>query len=402
VEPVRSRLVWGAAALLAACANTAGRAEGPRARPRATEGELQVFVEGPCPKLSVEAAGDRRFLVYGDHGRVLAGWMPGDRVASAESIAELRGGRVFRRPSLLAGLPRDARGWVNGELTVGGTAADPWLVRTTVRYSLVHRGPLFERSPEGYRSSGERWEPSDEPVSVPKAARSLPMEFPHRELCSEELDFVPITWASTPEGGLVIAGRCDDDKAPNYTVTTLVAAIGSPGAQRWRATLLPGAERLSGIVNVSLAAASEKEIYATAWEPFREPAERQAYLVRFDGKTWQPIETGLRGGLLGVACDGRGGLWVTNGEALHRRHDSGFERVALPPLRFAAPDTRLHLHRVRAFDGELWVEGSYTLRRSDQRGVENASVLFGTRRADAPLFCDAKEEADLALYEAQP
>ncbi len=139
-----------AATLTLSCGAAPQVAQAPEAT-RAPPGDLQVFAEGPCPKLSIEAAGERRFLVYGDHGRVLAGWLPGDRVATAETLAELRGGRAHRRPSLLRGLPTDARGYVEGELRLGGSAEDPWLLRTTVRYSLVKRGPLFEREPSGYR-----------------------------------------------------------------------------------------------------------------------------------------------------------------------------------------------------------------------------------------------------------
>lgn len=385
------------ALLASACASD------PRRAPKAAGtpvSELHVFAEGPCPKLSVQAAGARRFLVYGDHGRVLAGWLPGDRLASAESVAELRGGRAFRRSSLLAGLPTDARGWVQGELALGGSAEEPWLVRTTVRYSLVKRGPLFERTPSGYVfDSG--WRPTEEPVTVPKAARGLP-GLPERELCGEELGFVPLTWTATPGGGLVVAGRCDDDAAPNYTVTTLVAAVGAPGATRWRATLLPGGETLSGIVNLSLAAVSEKEIYATAYEPFEEPSERVAYLARFDGKDWTRVEPKIADGLMSVASDGAGTLWLAGGRALYRWSRDGAEKVPLPALRFAARAGPVHVHTVRWLDGELWVEGSYQVRLPGQRGSHWASVLASSRRPHVVLFCNAHENVETALVEASP
>jgi len=384
--------------LASACAS--GNSRAPDAPKAASSSELFVFAEGPCPKLSVQAAGARRFLVYGDHGRFLAGWLPGDRLATAESLVELRGGRAFRRASLLEGLPSDARGYVQGELELGGPAEEPWLVRTTVRYSLVKRGPLFERAPAGYRFE-RGWRPTDEPVTVPKSARDLP-ELPHRELCSEELAFVPLTWTATPEGGLVVAGRCDDEKPANYGVTNLVVAHGAPGAKRWRATLLPGGETLSGIVNLSLAAASEREIYATAYEPFKEPSERRAYLARFDGKSWTRDERPLADGLMSVATDGNGTVWLAGGRSLYRATSDALGKVSLPPLQRSAGAGPVHVHTVRFLGGELWVEASYQVKLPGQRGSHWASVLYGTRRPEVPLYCDARENADVALFEVEP
>ncbi|MBI3201602.1 MAG: hypothetical protein HYZ29_08670 [Myxococcales bacterium] len=395
----RSLLGTGFAALLAgACAP--GKSRAPEAPSAAAPSELFVFAEGPCPKLSVQAAGTRRFLVYGDHGRVLAGWLPGDRLATAESLVELRGGRAFRRASLLDGLPTDARGYVQGELELGGTAEEPWLVRTTVRYSVVKRGPLFERTPVGYRFE-RGWRPTDEPVTIPRSARDLP-EFPDRELCSEDLAFVPLTWTATPEGGLVVAGRCDDEGPANYGVTNLVVAHGAPGAKRWRATLVPGGETLSGIVNLSLAAASEREIYVTAYEPFKEPSERKAYVARFDGKTWARDERPISDGLMSVATDGKGTVWLAGGRALYRSTGEVLEKVSLPQVERAARAGPVHVHTVHYLGGELWVEASYQVKLPGQRGSHWASALFSTRRPDRPLYCDARENADAALHEAEP
>ncbi len=371
----------------------------PEAPPASTSA-LHVFAEGPCPKLSVEAAGARRFLVYGDHGRVLAGWMPGDRLATAESLAELRGGRVFRRPSLLEGLPRDARGYVPGELRLGGSAEEPWLVRTTVRYSLVKRGPLFERDPTGYRFD-RGWKPTDEPVTVPAAARELP-ELPVGEMCGPELGFVPLAWTATPAGGLVVAGRCDDDKPANYTVTTLLVAHGAPHAKSWRVTLLPSGEVLGGIVNLSVYAAGDDDVYVSAYEPFEEPERRKTYLARFDGNEWHEIGAGLRGGIMSVTGDGRGTLWLAAGNALYRRTDREVEAVRLPALRFAPQNTPLHVHAVRYLDGELWVEASYLVHFPGERGSHWASALLGSRRPDVPIYCDVREDAENALAEAAP
>lgn len=394
---MKNAVLLSSLVLATGCA--AGGAErAPLRAATSTPSELFVFAEGPCPKLSIEAAGTRRFLVYGDHGRVLAGWLPGDRLATTETIAELRGGLAYRRPSLLRGLPLDARGYVPGELRLGGSAEEPWLVRTTARYSLVRRGPLFERSSSGYRFD-RGWQPTDEPVTIPAAARGLP-ELPVAEMCGSELAFVPLTWTTTPRGGLVVAGRCDDDKAPNYTVTTLLVAHGAPGAKSWRVRLLPAGETLSGIVNLSLAAPSDDEIYASAYEPYKEPEERLGYLARFDGDEWAEVEPPVRDGIMSVASDGQGTVWLAGGRALYRMRGKEVERVRLPAPKYAPAGTRLHVHRVRYLEGELWVEASYQVRFPGERGSFWASALMSSRRPEQPLYCDAREPAHAALYEA--
>ncbi len=269
-----------------------------------------------------------------------------------------------------------------------------------MRYSLVKRGPLFEREPSGYRFvSG--WQPTRDPVSVPAASRGLP-ELPGREICGPELDFVPLTWAATPKGGTIVAGRCDDAKAANYGVTTLMVAHGAPNATRWTIELVPFGERLDGIVNLSLAAPSEDEIYLGAYEPFREPEQRRAFLARFDGKSWSNVETGFSDGIMSVAADGRGTLWLAAGRALYRMKDAQLTRVPLPRLGFVSPAGPIQVRAVRYLDGELWVEGGYQVRLPNERGSHWASVLFSSRRVDVPLYCDAREPAETALSEVTP
>ncbi len=393
--PVKAPGVLPLLALCVACGAGAPRTA-PAAAPAATE--LHVFAEGPCPKLSIEAAGSRRFLVYGDHGRVLAGWLPGDAVAAAESLAELRGGRAFRRPSLLAGLPTDARGYVHGDLWLGGTADDPWLVRTTLRYSRVKRGPLFEPSEHGYRFDAG-WRESSEPVALPPGARNLPA-LSDQAACGDELELVPLTWAVTPGGGLVIAGRCDDDRAANYGVTTLMVARGRPGATRWLIEHVPFSERLTGIVNVSLTASSDDAIWLGAYEPFKDMHERTPFLARFDGKAWHNVDAGVAEGIMSVAAADDDTLWLAGGRGLYRLRAGKAEPVALPRRRTAS--SPLQVRAVRWLEGELWVEGAYSVKRGDERGVHWASALFSTRRPEVPLYCDAREPAEAALTEIAP
>ncbi len=382
---------------IAGCAGTSGTKprDANHNGPKAVSNELHVFAEGACPKLSVAAAGARRFLVYGDHGRVLAGWVPGDHVATAETLAELRGGRAFRRRSLLKGLPTDGRGYVRGELRLGGSTNEPWLVRTSVRYSLVKRGPLFERTHHGYRYDAG-WSVTSDPVTVPAAARNLP-EVPG-DACGEQLDFVPLTWTTTPAGGLIVAGRCDDDKPVNYTQTTIKIAIGAPGARAWNVTKLPDTNFLDGIVNVNVHADSEGAIYVAAYEPFEEPEKRYPYLAHYDGKRWSTIDTGIREGIMDVTSDGQGTQWIATGRGLYRRRSNRNEKLPLPKLNFSS-DTALYVHKVDVIDNELWAEARYSVKA--ERGTQAASVLISSRKPDVPIACDVREPAETALYEVE-
>jgi hypothetical protein len=362
--------------------------------------ELHVFAEGPCSRLSVRAAGQRRFIVYGDHGRDFGGWMPGEEVAAAQTFAELRGGRAFRRPSLLRGLPANARGYVRGELQIGGTDHALWLVRTETRYSLTRRGPLFERTAEGYRFDGG-WQRSDEAVSIPEAARKLPA-LPLERACGDRLSWIPIASQATPGGGLVVAGRCDDASAANLQQTTLIVARGRPGADRFEIDVLPETEVLDGIVNLDLFAASDDEIYVSAYEPYKERHDRHAYLARFDGERWRDLPIDLSDGIMAVSGDGAKTLWLAAGRKLYRLQGLRADPVALPPLRLARGERDLHVHGVSVLGGELWAEASYRVKLPGERGSHWASVLFSSRAPDTPLYCDAREPAETALVEVPP
>lgn len=383
------------AALAYGCGAPANVAQPPTQK--AATGALAVFAEGPCPKLSVAAAGARRFVVFGDHGREFGGWLPGEAVAAAQSLVELREGSAFRRPELLEGLPRDARGYVRGAIDLGGSAHAPWLVRTETRYSKDKRGPLFEHHSSGYLFDAG-WRQTTQTVTVPPSARRLP-ELPTESACGAGLHWVPLTWAPTPKGGLVVAGRCDDTRASNLLQTKLMVAHGAPHATAWTLSTLPETEVLDGIVNLDVYAAAENDVYVSAYEPYKEPDQRHAYLAHYDGERWRDLPVDIADGIMAVTGDGAGTLWLAAGRAAYKLRERRAERVVLPPLRFVAGSTRpaLHVHDVHYLGGELWIEASYRVELPGQRGAHWASALFSTRAPAASLFCDAREPEEHAL-----
>ncbi|MBW2454845.1 MAG: hypothetical protein JRI68_10055 [Deltaproteobacteria bacterium] len=396
-----------AAALLGACGG-AGKTPGPR--PPTTVSAFTLFAEGPCPKLSVQASGERRFIVYGDTGYDLHAWLPGEPIAAAQAIAELTGDQVFRNPVLHAGLPQNAGGYIYGGLELGGTGRTaPQLLLITTRYSTGGQGALFQRRYHRYAlSRGEGWQgkAADTSGALPVLASDLPA-LPRTTMCPQPgLTFVPLASTTTEAGGVFVAGRCDDDRAPNYVDTTVLVAHLRPAAKSWQVETIPDADALDGIVNLDLAARSDDRAYLVAYEPFTKRQERQSFFAHYDGSRWREVPLPIDDGLMSVAAGADGTVWLAGGRALYRRDPAGeIEPVALPPLRFArGPTDELHIHRVRAFDpGELWVEASYRVElpagSESKRGW--ASALYATRAPRQPLYCDAAEPAEGALYEVE-
>ena len=397
----------------------------------AAGGELALFAEGPCSKLAIEAVGERRFLVYGDTGYELQAWMPGEILPAAQAVAEVRAGRAHGNPLWMAGLPRDARGYVPAEIELGGSLdGGAWLLLIETRYSRGGVGSLFDAHARGHLLGARGWSPSDEPVALPLASRGLP-ELP-ADLCppragppragppragpsesgpSESgppLSFVPLSWTASPEGGVLVAGRCDDPGPVNLPDPVLVVAHGAAGARSWQVRAVPETDALDGIVNLDLYARADDDAYLVAYEPFAKREERSAYLARFDGASWRELVNPIHDGLMSVTGSSDGTLYLAGGRALHRLDPGGeHQAMTLPPLRHTAlPATELHIHTVRMFgEGELWVEAGYRVSvRSDEGRVRalRASALYTTRAPAAELFCDAREPAAEALYEVAP
>ncbi len=339
--------------------------------------------------------------MFGDHGRRFGGWLPGEALAAAQSLVELRGGRAYRRPELVDGLPTDARGYVRGALEVGGSADAPWLVRTTTRYSKTKRGPLFEKVSDGYLFDS-KWRSTTEPVSIPARARRLP-GLPRSTACGGGLRWVALAWTPTPAGGVVVAGRCDDARAANLLQTRVVVAHGAPNATTWKLSELPETDVLDGIVNLDVYAAAEDNVYVSAYEPYKEPEERHSYLAHFDGKRWRDLPIDIDDGIMAISGDGEGSLWLAAGRAAYVMRKRRVERLLLPRLKYVSgAQPTLHVHDVHHLDSELWIEASYRVALPGKRGSHWASALFSSRAPAAPLYCDAREPAESALVEGKP
>lgn len=408
--PASSLLLRGARCLLAAA--LAGCGAAPQVAETAgfvAGSSFTVVAEGPCPKLSLQAIGARRFLVYGDTGYDLQGWLPGDELSAAQAIVELRGGRAFRDPKLLAGLPFDGRGYVPGDLVLGGAFnRAAWLLRITSRYNPTGRGALFERTSEGYIYRDHGWIRATEgpPVELPEAAGGLPL-LPREAICQRAgLEFVPLASTSSPEGGVLVAGRCADQGPTNLMIPEVLVAHGLPGATAWSVRTIPGANWLDGIINLDLYARSGTDAVLVAYEPFKPPDDRRRFVARFDGAGWRELPLSIDDGLMSVAGTPDGALWFAAGRALYRV-DTSMQPTPMPlPLpRFArGKPSDLHVHTVRAFGPEVWVEVSYRVMLSagSEESPVWASALYANVRPPAhALYCDARERAPLAVYEVE-
>lgn len=407
----RLNVTGGAALVIAAlCTGCGVRGIAVAAAPpaRVPSSAFHVVAEGPCPKLGVYAIDDRRFLVFGETGYDLRAWMPGDALAAAQSIVELRADGVFVPVAMREGLPRDGRGYVPGDLVLGGSfRRAPWLLRITSEYAPSGTGALFARTSEGYLLRERGWErASGAPVERPAGAARLP-ELPVATMCGAGLVFVPIASAPTPEGGLMVGGRCDDDGPANLKKVTLLVAHGAPGGTAWDVKEVPGTELVDGIVNVAVFARGGADAVLVAYEPFKPPQERKSFAARFDGKSWREWSLPIDEGLMSVTGTPDGALWIAASRAVYRVEPSGeATKVPLPALRYARGDAAgLHLHTVRAFGPEVWIEGSYRayVPRDDGKGRAPmwASALFANVAGPRPVYCDAREPADQAVYEVE-
>lgn len=403
----RRRTAVALALALAGCGPTP--APVPATAGLVTGSSFVVVAEGPCPKLSLQAIGDRRFLVYGDTGYDLQGWLPGDELTAAQSIVELRGGRAYRSPQLLAGLPADGRGYVPGDLVLGGAfERAAWLLRVTSRYNPTGRGALFERAAEGYVMRDRGWARAKggHPVELPEAAGQLP-PLPRETMCERAgLTFVPLASTSSPAGGVLVAGRCADRGPQNLADPTVLVAHGLPGATAWTVKAVPGAAWLDGIINLDLYARSDADVVLVAYEPFQRPRERQRFAARYDGAAWRELPLPVRDGLMSVTGTPDGALWFAGGRALYRVDAAGRAApVPLPSLRFARGELAdRHIHTVRSFGAEVWVEASYRvlLPEGSKEAPAWASALFANVRPPArSLYCDARERAPLAVTEVE-
>jgi len=369
-----------------------------------------VVAEGPCAKLSVQAIGQRKFVVFGDTGYELRAWNPGELLAAAQSFVEIREGLAYRNRALLRGLPTNSGGYTPGDIRFGGSSLQHgWLWRTTTHYAPEDSGALFRRTVEAFVHDGRRWTKHSSPdvARFPPAARSLP-PLPAATMCSaygSRLHFVRLTATWLDSGHVWVAGRCQDDGLTNYRETTVLVASGSPETKRWTVAKLSDIWALDAILNVAMYARAADDVYLVAYEPFKPIEKRVQYLVHYDGRSWTLLDTPVGTGMTSVSGSVDGTLWITAGHQLWRRDPKGSWRVIpMPSLLFSKPDKppSLRITAVRAFAvDDVRVEGAFRVRlpaRGEPKPIQGrASVLFHSRPFQYPLFCDPSEPAEKGL-----
>lgn len=404
-SPTNSRAAWTiATALLCALTGCAAAPVIAKTPGFAPSKDFTVAAEGLCPKLAAQDFGGRRLIVFGDTGYDLRAWMPGEVLNAAQSFVEVRPDGAFRDEGLFAGLPLDGRGYVPGDLQVGASADGAlWLSRTATQYASS--GALFERVSLGYVPSERGWieDTGGGGGLWPSGAAGLP-ELARATMCGDpSLDFVPLATTGTAQGGVMIAGRCSPKGPTNLPHPKVLVAHGTAGASSWSVRPVAGVEHLDGIVNVGLAARSDEDAALVVYEPFKPTRERRPFAARWDGSAWTEMPMAIDEGLMSVAMGSDGALWFAAGRGVFKRDPSGaVTKVPLPAPRFVrgAPDD-IHVHTVRAFGSEMWIEASYRAQVDAKKPPVWGSALFANVELPRPLYCDAALDAAEAMFEVK-
>lgn len=372
---------------------------------------FHVVAEGPCARLSVAAIGARRFILFGDTGYELADWNPGEELAAAQSLVEIRDDQAFRNPSWLRGVPTNEGGYVPGALTIGGpTDAEAWLLATSTRYAPHGVGSLFEREQSAFSRRDHAWipSPSIDVVRLPRSSRDLP-SLQTDSLCAAfgaNQRFVRVaSFVLEQTGDVWIAGRCQDDQHINTRPTRIRVAHGSPRERGWEITDVAASSQLDALVNIGLFARSPEDVWLNAWEPFKPVETRVPYVAHFDGKQWEVQHPPITTGVTCLSGSDDGTLWAAAGYSLWKRDRSGaWSSVSLPALRFSGPanGNAVRITRVHALSaGDVWAEGAYrvAMPSTGERGwrAVRAGVLYRNRPLRYPLYCDASLPADEAI-----
>lgn len=167
--------------------------------PAAAGSPFVVAIEGPCPKLAVVRAGNRTVVVFGTQGlEDLSG-------AARQSLAVVERGSVHHAPSLLAGLERDARGYVQGDLDLGGERG-AWLEHTARWPARASGGALFEARRIDYAWHDAAWVVATEREGLaPVPTLSTFCVDPRARALSIHAA------ARAADGSTWLAGRCEDE-----------------------------------------------------------------------------------------------------------------------------------------------------------------------------------------------
>jgi len=370
---------------------------------------LSVLIEGLCPKLKVYDTSGKLFVVYGSYGLdEVAFGLDARRppeVMAAQSFVELVGNELTRQPALLAGLPTGPKGYLVGDVEIGGHWPEAaWLARIDTRRGRSAR-VLYERRRRYYAWTPSGWRRQDDARDVATFGQVAP-KLPEAELCQhlgEGLRFSSYAAERTPAGDALVAGRCED-RLHRAKGGVRIASFAA-GKTSWRIFQAPASPLFDKIVNLGIVFVGKTDAYLYAYPPY-EIGESPAYLVRFDGAVWSPVAVPFAGPIVSLAADAKGTLWaVARWRELWQKVKSGaWRRLAMPQPVFVDPPVhRMRLLELQVAAGALWLHAAYPVALSDaERSAARGHVLFTSRQVAAPTYCDRRRPVDEALASEGP
>jgi hypothetical protein len=309
------------------------------------------------------------------------------------------------KPALLDGLPRTQKGWVEGDLEIGGQLpSGVWLERTMRTPAATNKGALFETAHDGFTWAGSSWRAS--------SGRDGFLRGGHATLATAAL-LCPDTEGAAlsllaseraADGTTFVAGRCEDEL--HRPVGPIRLGRYDVRARAWQRIAAPASALFEGndaIVNAGILAVSANEAWIWAYRPFSERERDGAYLVHLDRGDATLVEVPFARAIVSLARVADGSLYAITGFAeLRRMNATGSwddAAVALPQLGFVEPTPApgdVRLLDVQAVQGTLWVHGAIpTVREDGSPGREH--LLYTTAPWAAPLHCDRERAPEIAL-----
>lgn len=367
-----------------------------------------MFAEGPCPKLEVQAAGDRKFLVYGTYGLDAARFQLSSKQSSdvnaAQAFVEIGAAGLVRWPTMWDGLPKAAKGYIRGDLEIGGHYPDTlWLARIETKRGDSAR-LLYARQPSYYSWRTRRWKPNRkarEMATVGALAPRLPLD----ELCEGLGDAHFATYAAERQqtGEALVAGRCEDELHRARGGVRLASF--TPGQASWQLLDAPASPLFDAIINMGLVWTSRRQAYLFAYPPYQ-LGDAPAYVARFDGSGWSQVDMPMPGPIVAMTATDEDSLWaVSQWRVLWRRRDGQWEHVLLPPPLFVSPvPAQLRILDAQAHGETLWIHAAYPIAvAGSERSAARGHVLYTTDAVRRPVYCDRRRAASDALsFEAPP
>lgn len=367
--------------------------------PSASSSQFNVAIEGNCAKLHVDEAGPQTVVVLGTYGLDEATAWSGKQTAhAAQALAFVRekDHTATMEPDFLTGLPLSQRGWIEGDVQVGGGGnGGLWLERVVRTPAAIDKGALFEVARDGFSWSGRSWRPSFGRDSLTRGPHTT---LPVATMFCGERAFSLLATERSPDGTTFVAGRCEDElHRPSGGLGLARYDIRS---RQWQRVTTPDAELFNGpdaIVNAGIVIVSPDEAWVHAYRPFRESEHEHGYLLHVKGSGATPVP--FDGSVVSVSRGEGGTLWAISGFSELRRMgtDGKWTPVSLPPLTFVEPvPAQIRLLEVQATTHDVWVHGAVpTVRADGSAGREH--VLFTSAPWSQTLHCDREKDPKSAL-----